>query len=98
MLEDEGLILRSPGLGTFVQDTKSGATRESLFGIAFPEMGHGEIFDPIASSIAGLGSGELQPALGYDKGKAADFLRGELSGPVSGIHRQRGGRGVFRSS
>ncbi len=79
MLEDEGLILRSPGLGTFVQDTKSGATRESLFGIAFPEMGHGEIFDPIASSIAGLGkAGNYSLLWGTTKGRLQIFSVEEL--------------------
>jgi len=54
-LEAEGLISRSPGLGTFVREISSASTRQLLFGIAFPEFGRGEIFDPITNYIAGLG-------------------------------------------
>lgn len=55
MLEQEGLVSRRPGLGTFVRAAPGSGTRELLFGLAFPEFGHGEIFNPITSKIAELG-------------------------------------------
>jgi DNA-binding LacI/PurR family transcriptional regulator len=55
MLEQEGLVTRTPGIGTFVRAAPSSGTRELLFGLAFPEFGHGEIFNPITSKIAELG-------------------------------------------
>jgi GntR family transcriptional regulator, arabinose operon transcriptional repressor len=55
MLEQEGLVSRRPGMGTFVRAAAGSGTRELLFGLAFPEFGHGEIFNPITSKIAELG-------------------------------------------
>jgi DNA-binding LacI/PurR family transcriptional regulator len=55
MLELEGLVSRTPGMGTFVRANGSAGARELLFGLAFPEFGHGEIFNPITSKIAELG-------------------------------------------
>jgi DNA-binding LacI/PurR family transcriptional regulator len=54
MLEQEGLVSRTPGMGTFVKAATGAATRQLLFGLAFPEFGHGEIFNPITSKIAEL--------------------------------------------
>ena len=51
MLESQGLVVRRPGLGTFVREVVR-EPRQLLFGLAFPETVHGEIFDPIMTRIA----------------------------------------------
>jgi DNA-binding LacI/PurR family transcriptional regulator len=56
MLVEEGLVLRGPGVGSFVRSNRSAGTRKLLFGLVFPETGHGEIFAPIMSHISAQGS------------------------------------------
>jgi DNA-binding LacI/PurR family transcriptional regulator len=55
MLESEGLVSRTPGMGSFVQANSGPEARKLLFGLAFPEFSHGEIFNPITNKIADLG-------------------------------------------
>ena len=57
-LEREGLVIRGPGMGTLVRAGANSATAKQLFGLAFPETGHGEIFDPIMKGIAAQGSAQ----------------------------------------
>ena len=57
-LEQEGLVIRGPGMGTLVRAGANSATAKQLFGLAFPETGHGEIFDPIMKGIAAQGSAQ----------------------------------------
>ncbi len=78
MLEHEGLVSRTPGLGTIVKANNT-QTRELLLGLAFPEMGHGEIFDPIANRIAALGkAGNFSLLWGTTKTKSEVFSVEEL--------------------
>jgi GntR family transcriptional regulator, arabinose operon transcriptional repressor len=79
MLELEGLVVRSPGMGTFVRGSSGSGGRELLFGLAFPEFGHGEIFDPITSNIADLGKeGNFSLLWGTTKAKRSVFSAEEL--------------------
>jgi DNA-binding LacI/PurR family transcriptional regulator len=78
MLEHEGLVTRTPGLGTIVR-ANNAQTRELLLGLAFPEMGHGEIFGPIANRIAALGkAGNFSLLWGTTKTKSDVFSVEEL--------------------
>lgn len=56
LLVQEGLVARAPGAGSFVRSSRSVGTRKLLFGLVFPETGHGEIFAPIMSHISAQGS------------------------------------------
>ena len=79
LLEEEGLVVRSPGMGTFVKENAGASTRELLFGLAFPEFGHGEIFDPITSGIAQLAkAGKFSLLWGTTKAKEDVFSVDEL--------------------
>jgi DNA-binding LacI/PurR family transcriptional regulator len=74
MLEEEGLVTRSPGLGTFVKGGPASTARTLLFGLAFPEFGQGEIFDPITSGISRLGKvGNFSLLWGTTKAKDEAF-------------------------
>ncbi len=81
MLEVEGLVVRKPGMGTFVRGAAESGGRELLFGLAFPEFGHGEIFDPITSNIAERGKeGNYSLLWGTTKAKGSIFSSDELLG------------------
>ncbi len=78
MLEDEGLVSRTPGLGTTVRAGKTSA-RARLLGLAFPELGHGEIFDPIGSRVSDLGkSGNYSLLWGTTKAHSEVYTVKEL--------------------
>lgn len=78
MLEQEGLVKRAPGVGTIVRAAGDSA-RAFLFGLAFPEMGHGEIFDPLANRIADYGkSGNFSLMWGTTQTKSTVFSVEEL--------------------
>src|SRR5262245_61001266 len=59
-LQQQGLIERRPGAGSYVRSKSAGEIRTTL-GMLIPELGCGDIFDPIAAQIvrraqaAGLG-------------------------------------------
>lgn len=78
MLESEGLLKRTPGIGTVVR-AGSGQTRELLLGLALPEMAHGEIFGPIADRIADFGkAGNFSLLWGTTKSGSGVFSVEEL--------------------
>jgi GntR family transcriptional regulator, arabinose operon transcriptional repressor len=79
LLEEEGLVVKSPGVGSFVRGNPAASTRELLFGLAFPEFGHGEIFDPITSAIAQLAkAGNFSLLWGTTKARDEVFSDEEL--------------------
>jgi GntR family transcriptional regulator of arabinose operon len=90
-LEVEGLVQRKAGSGTFVRGAPAKSTH--VFGILMPDLGDGEVFEPIAQGIAH--AGELlhhrmlwgsAPASGHVKEQYADELcRYFISRKVSGV-------------
>ena len=52
-LETEGLVQRKAGSGTYVRTSPALSTR--VFGILMPDLGDGEVFEPIAQGIARAG-------------------------------------------
>jgi GntR family transcriptional regulator, arabinose operon transcriptional repressor len=79
-LETEGLVHRRAGSGTFVRNAPAAATTHT-FGILMPDLGDGEVFEPIARGIARAGEtlhhrmlwGNA-PASGQQKEQYADEL------------------------
>ncbi len=53
-LKKEGLITRKIGSGSFVASNVHGEGRHKLFGLVIPNLGKGEIFEPICAQIASL--------------------------------------------
>ncbi|MDA3951713.1 MAG: GntR family transcriptional regulator [Spirochaeta sp.] len=51
-LQDEGLITRRTGSGSYVAHTHSEKRENRLFGLLIPGLGKGEIFEPICTQIA----------------------------------------------
>jgi GntR family transcriptional regulator of arabinose operon len=90
-LEHEGLVQRKAGSGTFVRAASATATR--TFGILMPDLGDGEVFEPIAQGIAQSGESlhhrmlwGSAPAHGQLKESyAEDLCRYFLSRKVSGV-------------
>src|SRR3954452_10227635 len=90
-LETQGLVQRKAGSGTYVRSVAATATR--VFGILMPDLGEGEVFEPIAQGIAR--AGELlhhrilwgnAPASGHVKEQYAEELcRYFVSRKVSGV-------------
>ena len=90
-LEIEGLVQRKAGSGTFVRIIAAKTTQ--VFGILMPDLGDGEVFEPIAQGIAQ--AGELlhhrmlwgsAPASGHVKEQYAEELcRYFISRKVSGV-------------
>jgi GntR family transcriptional regulator of arabinose operon len=55
-LESEGLVRRRAGSGTFVREPEETAGKDtSVFGLLMPDLGDGEIFEPVARAIARAG-------------------------------------------
>jgi GntR family transcriptional regulator of arabinose operon len=52
-LEVEGLVERKPGSGTYVGSPSQSATHS--FGLLIPDLGEGEIFEPICQGMARVG-------------------------------------------
>jgi|SRR5689334_9361206 len=90
-LETEGLVQRKAGSGTYVRSVAAKDTH--VFGILMPDLGEGEVFEPIAQGIAR--AGELlhhrilwgnAPASGHVKERYAEELcRYFVSRKVSGV-------------
>jgi DNA-binding LacI/PurR family transcriptional regulator len=53
-LKKEGLITRKIGSGSFVASSVHDTGRHKLFGLVIPNLGKGEIFEPICAQIASL--------------------------------------------
>lgn len=53
-LKKEGLITRKIGSGSFVTSGMHGVGQHKLFGLVIPNLGKGEIFEPICAQIASL--------------------------------------------
>jgi GntR family transcriptional regulator, arabinose operon transcriptional repressor len=51
-LQDEGLISRKTGSGSYVETPPSAAGSNRMFGLLIPGLGEGEIFEPICAQIA----------------------------------------------
>ena len=51
-LQDEGLISRRTGSGSYVERDARVSTDNRLFGLLIPGLGKGEIFEPICTQIA----------------------------------------------
>jgi GntR family transcriptional regulator, arabinose operon transcriptional repressor len=90
-LETEGLVHRRAGSGTFVRNAPAAATH--TFGILMPDLGDGEVFEPIARGIARAGETRHHrilwgsaPASGQLKEQYADELcRYFIGRKVSGV-------------
>jgi GntR family transcriptional regulator, arabinose operon transcriptional repressor len=91
-LETEGLVHRRAGSGTFVRNAPTAAATHT-FGILMPDLGDGEVFEPIARGIARAGEtlhhrmlwGNA-PASGQQKEQYAEELSRYFIGrKVSGV-------------
>jgi GntR family transcriptional regulator of arabinose operon len=90
-LETQGLVQRKAGSGTFVRSPASTATR--VFGILMPDLGEGEVFEPISQGIASAGESLHHrllwgnaPASGHVKEQYAEELcRYFIERKVSGV-------------
>jgi DNA-binding LacI/PurR family transcriptional regulator len=90
-LEVDGLVERKAGSGTFVRSAPRSST--NVFGLLMPDLGDGEVFEPIARAIARAGESVHQSLLwgdpaasGPDKEKQAeDLCRYLIARKVSGV-------------
>jgi DNA-binding LacI/PurR family transcriptional regulator len=83
MLQDEGLLVRQPGLGSFVTKQDEQSQRTLIFGIAFPEYSMGEIFEPITSNLRLFGkSGHYNLLWGLNKNPHEQFTDHEMTSLV----------------
>jgi GntR family transcriptional regulator of arabinose operon len=94
-LESEGLVQRKAGSGTFVRTAADSpaSTSTRVFGLLMPDLGDGEIFEPVARAIARAGESQHHrllwgnvPAAAQDKEEQAQELCRYLIGRnVSGV-------------
>lgn len=90
-LETAGLVQRRAGAGTFVRVSVGPATR--VFGLLMPDLGDGEVFEPICQGIVRAGETLHHrllwggaPASGQDKEQRAEELcRYFISRKVAGV-------------
>jgi GntR family transcriptional regulator, arabinose operon transcriptional repressor len=83
MLQDEGVLVRQPGLGSFVTSNDDGMQRTLIFGIAFPEYSMGEIFEPITSNLRIFGkTGHYNLLWGLKRGSTEHFTAHEMTSLV----------------
>jgi GntR family transcriptional regulator, arabinose operon transcriptional repressor len=92
-LEAQALVQRKAGSGTFVRAIGDSPEATHVFGLLMPDLGDGEIFEPVARSIARAGEslhhrllwGNV-PAAAEDKEQQAEELcRYLISRKVSGV-------------
>ena len=69
-LQTEGLVRRKAGAGTYV-NSESGVTPH-VFGLLIPDLGEGEIFEPVCQGMARTGQSEHQALLWGNTSPAAD--------------------------
>lgn len=94
-LEAEALVKRKAGSGTFVRGVTEAnlATAAQVFGLLMPDLGDGEVFEPVARGIARAGESLHHrllwgnaPAAGHDKERQAEELcRYLISRKVAGV-------------
>ncbi|HEX3880149.1 MAG TPA: GntR family transcriptional regulator [Bryobacteraceae bacterium] len=93
-LESQALVQRKAGSGTFVRvDSPVVAESSYVFGLLMPDLGDGEIFEPVARGIARAGESlhhrllwGNDPAAAHDKEQQADELcRYLVAREVSGV-------------
>lgn len=90
-LESAGLVSRKAGSGTFVRQLEHAGNR--VFGLLMPDLGDGEVFEPIARGIARAGESARQTILWGDlsasgpgkEKKAQELCRYLVSRKVSGV-------------
>ena len=89
-LEAEGLVQRRVGSGTFTQPQKSSMV-EHTFGLLIPDLGEGEIFEPICQGMAMAGKSTHQALLWGNSSEANKDSRADelcryfISKRVSGV-------------
>jgi DNA-binding LacI/PurR family transcriptional regulator len=93
-LENEGLVQRKAGSGTFVRAAAAAATR--TFGILMPDLGDGEVFEPIAQGIAQAGE-SLHHRLLWGSAPAHGQLKEHYAEELCRYYISRGVSGVFFS-
>lgn len=79
-LESEGLVQRKAGSGTFVRPAAASTAR--VFGILMPDLGDGEVFEPISQGIARAAESSHQTVLwggAYPTGNSKEDYALELS-------------------
>ena len=90
-LELEGIVQRKAGSGTFVVEPSRAAVR--VFGILMPDLGDGEVFEPISQGIARAGEllhhrilwGNVAPSEWEKEAYALELCRYFVSRKVSGV-------------
>ena len=90
-LEQEGVVERKAGSGTFVSAASPTAAR--TFGILMPDLGDGEVFEPIAQGIARAGEashhnilwGNLSPTEKDKEEYALELCRYFISRRTAGV-------------
>ena len=90
-LEARGLVQRKPGSGTFVRSETSSGTR--TFGLLVPDLGDGEVFEPICRGIARAGEllhhtllwGSAPESVQDKEQQAAELCRYFIARKVAGV-------------
>jgi GntR family transcriptional regulator, arabinose operon transcriptional repressor len=91
-LEQEGMVQRRAGSGTFVRTGAPAATR--VFGILMPDLGDGEVFEPIAQGIARAGE-LLHHRLLWGSAAASGQLKEQYAEELCRYFASRKVAGVF---
>jgi GntR family transcriptional regulator, arabinose operon transcriptional repressor len=92
-LEAQALVQRKAGSGTYVRAVSHSASSTHVFGLLMPDLGDGEIFEPVARAIARAGESlhhrllwGNDPAAAHDKEQQAEELcRYLIARKVSGV-------------
>jgi DNA-binding LacI/PurR family transcriptional regulator len=90
-LEDQGLVTRKVGSGTYVRSVTEAPVR--VFGLLMPDLGDGEVFEPICQGIARAGEsvhhrmlwGGVPPAAHDKEQQAEELCRYFISRRVAGV-------------
>lgn len=89
-LEDEGVLIRRPGLGSFVRSGNEFKKKSLIFGMAFPEYSMGEIFEPISSNLRVFGkTGNYNLLWGLRKDISTNFTAHEMTSLVDEYIEQK---------
>jgi GntR family transcriptional regulator of arabinose operon len=92
-LQQQGLIDRAAGSGTFVRGSAPSRRENLLFGLIIPNLGETEIFEPICQGIAaapnanghGLLWGQADAGSADKEGQALQLCRQYIARAVSGV-------------